>query len=1239
MKLFKQSSTSNQVNQPKASIVRVFDREGVTFRAIAPASWDTRDPALFGVDWEIAAFLLQLEDEGLVQVREDGIFLPWLSAYRIKESCDPTEYSLLGLPPDSPWRPVLTSKGGLTDPGFTIFLDWKAPNGRRPPGNTSAEGAVLKVGSEQYLLSRAAWEMVEAVRRFFDVPRPSGSDPDTNRRAWAEIRSKAIAAGAELSHFLAKTIVLTPERLDIQLRKADRSAGNVIEVVPGFKEQPPRWLEFFDRFQDVRERYEIPDGEGMTHVMITPEVRTVLREIKRMPGRRVAGRRAEAFVRNPFATLDPDASKVIDPAQFEQALDKAGIGNTTFRAHVRRDERGYPFETGLLIEERVGWEIRNDLVLFEGSETLERFLYRLESSIRNGHLYCHWEGYDLEIVGDTSYQAETLRKALEEIRSGGRPCANEIFDLSRYAQRIEGFGEDKPYYSPFIARKSSEEGWFPENVEFGIFYTPDEGGEPFAISLANPMDFRNALQKAKSEGRDAFDFPGCPKAIPVNWAEEIVATLDKAAAAVEHGRFDPADISGKQRVARRISLVIKPNVETLDYEERRGTLNEPEQTFSLPKSLKPNTALKEHQKKGVAWLLTRWAQSPHECRGTLLADDMGLGKTLQILTFLACLLERTPNVAPFLVVAPVSLLENWLEEIDRFFMPGTFEVLTLYGSTLTQKRVTRDELDAALIKQGIDRILHRDWRGAANLVLTTYETLRDLEFSLAAEKWSVMVCDEAQKIKNPNALVTRAAKKQNARFRIACTGTPVENTLTDLWCLFDFIQPGLLGSLKHFGERYRKPIEAETDEDKARVEELRRIIEPQTLRRTKQEVARDLPNKIEVSECRELPLSDRQRALYAEAIRAFRNQSGSEANAHLGLLHYLRRVCCVPVPPGMLATDATAMTESERHSPKMAWLLKTLATIQQRGEKAIVFCEVKDFQRVLQRAVTERFGFVPDIINGNTIASARSANSRQKRIKAFQERPGFGVIILSPLATGFGLNIQAANHVIHFTRSWNPAKEDQATDRAYRLGQSRDVYVYYPIVVAEDFLTFDAKLDKLLAWKRGLSADMLNGTSEVGLSDFADLEAPDGGNAFGDQFITPDDLVSLDANAFERFCAILWCKMGYRRTIHTPKSGDGGVDVVAIKGNEGMLIQCKSSTRDRELGWEAVKDVVAGAANYRTQYPEVIFSLVAVTNRRFNATARAQAAANRVELIDIDGLSKKLAEYPVRMSELALHHG
>jgi SNF2 family DNA or RNA helicase len=178
----------------------------------------------------------------------------------------------------------------------------------------------------------------------------------------------------------------------------------------------------------------------------------------------------------------------------------------------------------------------------------------------------------------------------------------------------------------------------------------------------------------------------------------------------------------------------------------------------------------------------------------------------------------------------------------------------------------------------------------------------------------------------------------------------------------------------------------------------------------------------------------------------------------------------------------------ERHSPKMRWLLGELRRIQAREEKVIVFCELKELQRTMQRAIGERLAVFADIVNGDTSVAGERADSRQKRIRLFQNKPGFGVIILSPLAVGFGVNLQAANHVIHFTRAWNPAREDQGTDRAYRIGQVRNVFVYHPVVVANDFVTFDEKLDQLLERKRRLSQDMLNGSGDIAPSEFSDLK-------------------------------------------------------------------------------------------------------------------------------------------------------
>jgi hypothetical protein len=1046
---------------------------------------------------ELASFLSQLEEQGVADATDGEVLIAWRQVYQIQNSPEyGSSYPLLKLPPVSALRPSLASHGSFSDPDFSIFISgWVGPGGVPLMENPRIAGAVIATNQQEALLEREAWETLTAVAAFHQR-KPDERTAESNRACWSKIRKHAKAAKAQLSHFLESTVVITPDELTIDLRKTEIGGGKVVEVLPNFQGQPPGWLQTFDRFAQVRERYEVAHGEGLTHVVIEGEVQTVLQEIKRMPLRRITGERAEAFLRNPFASLGPDAGKVINAAQFEQARERAGISFARFTAQLGHDGPDAELKVNLLIEE--GNPGCSQVLPFADPSELEQFIAKVEERIGREAQCCPWHGYELEILGDTPDQLATLRDALKRWRVEKAYKPSEIFDLSCYSERVEGFGLEKPYYLPFIARKTDAEGWFPDNVIFGVQYTPDGSDAPVAMTLSveNIQQFEQALEKAKQEKQAEFLPPGFPKPIAVEQAEAMVATFKQAEQDVLTSKIDPED-AVIRLTAKRNGLIIKPNVEQVDYAEPGGDLTIPVKVEPfLPLGLRRNASLLQHQRDGVAWLQHLWSRSPGACRGALLADDMGLGKTLQVLTFIAWCLEQDPAIDPILVVAPVSLLENWKEEIDKFFAPGTLSLLTLYGPALREKRLPRTAIQEELLHAGIARLLIRGWLGSANVVLTTYETLRDLEFSLARQKWSVMICDEAQKIKTPNAMVSRAAKKQNARFKIACTGTPVENTLTDLWCLFDFIQPGLLGSLKDFGERYRRPIEAETDEEKARVEELRKRIAPQTLRRTKAEVARDLPRKIVESGCRSLLISERQRFYYGEALAEFKRGDGAGAFSslrnHLGLLLYLRTVCSDPRPPGPGLFKLLPLVDVERYSPKMRWMLTELLRIQAKAEKVIVFCEFKELQRTIQHAIVERLGLVADIINGDCSAAGERTDNRQKRIERFQKKPGFGVIILSPLAVGFGVNIQAANHVIHFTRTWNPAREDQATDRAYRIGQARDVFVYYPVVMAEDFVTFDEKLDQLLEMKRKLSQDMLNGCGDIGPSDFSDLKDREG---------------------------------------------------------------------------------------------------------------------------------------------------
>jgi hypothetical protein len=1046
----------------------------------------------------------QLVDEQLAESAGSEWRIPWPAVYQLLEDPDFTSVSeLLGFPSAAFHRPVIASRGSLTDGNFAILLaGWLEPDGTPVRGDVPVSGGAIKVGGATRLMRSTCWNLVDAIsgmhRLQADAP---SSTAEANRAAWARIRSLAVAAGAEMSDFLARTVVLAPERLEIGLRSVSVSGARVVEVSPGFQEQPPRWLEFFDRGSDVPDRYEIPDGLGLTHVIVPPEVRTVLREIKRMPGRRVAGDRAEAFLRNPFSLLGPDAGTVLVPEQFEQARIEAGVEFTRFRGVLRHDDRGNVLAAGLRLESMGGGSVEEE-VWFASSEEILDFVDLLDARIARGAEMCAWRGHDLEILGDTPDESVMLRAAAESIRSRRFPDAREVLDLSGYSDRIESIGFETVRVSPFVARKSLAGGWIPENIEGGWTFLgePGTGDATISITPAIRAAIAGAIATAKTSGGTSISLPEFPRPVPVDWAEAALQSMDAAVSRLAPNP-EATDKSPKAESTEQKRLVVKTNVESLDYVERRGELvSVPLAAPALPATLRAGVSLKEHQVHGFGWLSHLWASSPDLCRGALLADDMGLGKTLQLLVFIASVQSREPQLEPVLIVAPVSLLENWQEEIDRFFVGGTFRVLTLYGKSLASRRVPKASLDAELTQGGITRLLHRDWIGDANVVLTTYETLRDLEFSLARQKWSVVICDEAQKIKNPAAMVTRSAWKQQARFRIACTGTPVENSLVDIWSLYNFIQPGLLGTERHFADTYRKPIEAETQEEKSRIESLRALIEPQKLRRTKLEVARELPRKIEVEECRSLALSPLQRLLYAGAVSEFRRNSDATELSnvhHLSLLHRLRMICSNPMPTSVAGgTPMATVAAALECSPKMSWLVRTLARIKVNREKAIVFCEFRDLQRLLQLVISQKLDTLPDVINGDTSVVAGRTDNRHGRIRRFQEASGFGVIILSPLAVGFGVNVQSANHVVHFTRMWNPAKEDQATDRAYRIGQTREVHVYYPLVVADDFVTFDAKLDRLLEWKRDLSRDMLNGVGDVAMSDFTDLEAPDGGRVF-----------------------------------------------------------------------------------------------------------------------------------------------
>jgi len=1196
-------------------------------------------------------YLAQLNDEGrLSEVAIGTLLLPWHEVYEILETAEgKEELAALALPPIQPLYPRLVSEGVLASENFTVGVNgWRAGEST-DLDDVTCMGAIAYVNDAKVLLPRGSYRVMTKLREFFATnPRT----PDFNRSFWGSLRNEAVQAGAVLDEFLYSTIVLTPEKLTIELQRSNPGGVNVVEVEPWFAGAPANWIEHFDSLSKVHNLYSIPTPQGIVQVVITPKVRAVLQAIKAMPGRRVAGDLGERFVTNPMATLGGAAEGIIDPAQFEQAREEAGFTFKRFMAKVILNEANETIQVGLEIRELANDTAWLQYERFADAEDLRRFITRADLRYSTGNELFSWRGHDLQLLGDTPRELETLKLAFDDwTRHRVSIRFAEISDLAKYSPRVEGIGIQKPLVSPYLPR--------PDGSPFGedrddvsgidaktvVVNLPVKDGKEITVLLtpADVAEVEARIKSAKKSGSDAITWPDTDTRVDLLEAESTVESVRNAwrDPAPDPGA-PPAVTDGAPKPKRgaRQELLLRANVESAQYRETRAEILKPDPSRRpvLPASLLPDVKLKDHQLVGIAWLQNLIEQGPDYCRGAILADDMGLGKTLQLLAFIAALFEKNSSIGPVLVVAPVSLLENWKAEAMRFFKPNAFAMLTLYGDELAGLRAPLASIDEELVGHGLVRFLKPDWLANHKVVLTTYETMRDLEFSLAAVHWSVMICDEAQKIKNPGAMVTRSAMKQNVDFKIACTGTPVENSLVDLWCLLDYVQPGLLGALNEFGSRYRRPIECEGDpEAQARLIELREIIEPQILRRMKSHVAKDLQPKHIVQEAQSLQMSQFQKTLYVNALEAYRNrqsaQNGARFKTVLELISFLRRVCTDPKEPGQGTFVPIELGEYRKRSPKLDWLLDTLKDIKARGEKVIVFCEFREMQRMLVHYIEEVHKFRPDVINGDTSTSAKPEFSRQKRIDAFQSKPGFGVIILSPVAVGFGVNIQAANHVIHFSRTWNPAKEDQATDRAYRIGQTKPVYVYYPVVRAKDFKTFDVKLHELLEQKRALAGDMLNGTGNVLPNEFDDVVGI--GAATFEERIDIDAAICLEPDFFEALTAFLWAKKGFKTVLLTPASNDDGVDVVAKTQKKGELVQCKSSSNQGvELDWNAVKDVVTGHAAYRLRYPSTEFKLVCITNQFFNTKARHMADLNGVELIDQAGLKGLLEQHKVVMSDL-----
>jgi superfamily II DNA or RNA helicase len=458
--------------------------------------------------------------------------------------------------------------------------------------------------------------------------------------------------------------------------------------------------------------------------------------------------------------------------------------------------------------------------------------------------------------------------------------------------------------------------------------------------------------------------------------------------------------------------------------------------------------LRPYQAEGVRWLL--WLNRLG--LGGCLADDMGLGKTIQVLSLLL-LLKRAGTEGPHLLVAPTTLLANWQAEAARF--APDLRLLVAHPSAMPA-----DGLAA----------LDRERLAGIDLVVTSYGMVPRLPW-LAAVGFSLVVLDEAQAIKNPGAQQTRAVKAIQSRMRLALTGTPVENRLGDLWSIFDFACPGLLGSAAEFG-RFAKRLAEDQENGFA---PLRKLVHPYMLRRLKSDktVIADLPDKTEIKAW--CSLTRMQASLYLDGVTTLeerlRELTGIERRGLiLAFLMRCKQICNHPshwLGDGEFAPAA---------SGKFARLAELAEAIAARQEKLLVFTQFKEMTGPLADLLARPFGRPGLVLHGGTPAKAR-----RLLVDEFQDESGAPFFVLSLKAGGSGLNLTAASHVVHFDRWWNPAVEGQATDRAYRIGQKKNVLVHKFICRG----TVEEKIDTLIEAKLGLSGEIVDGGGEALLTEMS----------------------------------------------------------------------------------------------------------------------------------------------------------
>ena len=656
--------------------------------------------------------------------------------------------------------------------------------------------------------------------------------------------------------------------------------------------------------------------------------------------------------------------------------------------------------------------------------------------------------------------------------------------------------------------------------------------------------------------------------------------------------------------------------------------------------------------------------------GMLLADDTGLGKTIQAISLIAYLKANAQHsTKPILVVAPVSLIEgSWINEglqefvdesligrqadyaIRRFSQcPYRYPKKDLIAEAAiidaeiknTGKHLKDCQISAAL-RQYLDDV--KEWC-KNDIIFVSYETLRSRNIEFGYINFSLVVLDEAQKIKNHGSLQSNAARALQADMYLAMTATPIENSIMDLYAIMDFVFPFKLDTRDAFREKYYRPLAnapVDSEERQQLKDSLIQELKPRWLRRSKKDVFsedHDLPpivhyDSIDEKNQHAVAMSKKQKQIYEDQLGLYQ---AAKQGQRLDAIRRLLEACH---SPWLHCSKISWENRNELFAfcPKLQCTFEIIEKIynhsEAEGRKVIIFANVIQVQNSLAWLIKEwaksekSENIEVEVYNGNV-----SATERISILQRFKDNKGFQALVISPRAGGVGLNIQFANHAIHYTREWNPALEKQATDRVYRIGQKRTVHVYYPTTIAmpDDPECAEEKLANVLTRKRDIMDDFTMSYEDVSIKELhiEDEAEVDNRNIH----VGVNDLDGLDDKNFEGFVACMFCKLGYKAEV-IGGSGDRGADVVCLGKNKNYLVQVKHTQSQKKITSKCI-DEIRGAKSFYESKHGTEFSLCVATNSFFQEKAFTIAGRGiPVELWDINSIKRELSQTTFSLAEI-----